>query len=51
MAFRLGSFRGATFALLTLAVPFILAATARLTTAIDGGQGNLVPARRPSVAR
>jgi branched-chain amino acid transport system permease protein len=43
VAFRLGSFRGATFALLTLAVPFILAATARLSDAIDGGQGNLVP--------
>lgn len=43
VAFRLGSFRGATFALLTLAVPFILAAVARLSSAIDGGQGVLVP--------
>lgn len=43
LAFRLGSFRGATFALLTLAVPFILAAAARLSPAIDGGQGVLVP--------
>jgi branched-chain amino acid transport system permease protein len=43
VAFRLGSFRGATFALLTLAVPFILAAVARLSDEIDGGQGLLVP--------
>ncbi|MFW6090581.1 MAG: branched-chain amino acid ABC transporter permease, partial [Actinomycetota bacterium] len=43
LAFRLGSFRGATFALLTLAVPFILAAVARLSSAIDGGQGVQVP--------
>jgi len=43
LAFRLGSFRGATFALLTLAVPFILAAVARLSGDIDGGQGLLVP--------
>jgi branched-chain amino acid transport system permease protein len=43
VAFRLGAFRGATFALLTLAVPFILAATARLSNQIDGGQGILVP--------
>jgi branched-chain amino acid transport system permease protein len=43
VAFRLGSFRGATFALLTLAVPFILLAGARLTRAIDGGQGIVVP--------
>jgi branched-chain amino acid transport system permease protein len=43
VAFRLGAFRGATFALLTLAVPFILAATARLSSQIDGGQGILVP--------
>jgi branched-chain amino acid transport system permease protein len=43
VAFRLGSFRGATFALLTLAVPFILLAAARLTRAIDGGQGIVVP--------
>lgn len=43
LAFRLRSFRGATFALLTLAVPFILAAVARLSPAIDGGQGQQVP--------
>jgi branched-chain amino acid transport system permease protein len=43
LAFRLGAFRGATFALLTLAVPFILAATARLSPEIDGGQGIVVP--------
>lgn len=43
VAFRLGAFRGATFALLTLAVPFILAAAARLSPDIDGGQGILVP--------
>jgi branched-chain amino acid transport system permease protein len=43
VAFRLGAFRGATFALLTLAVPFILAATARLSPELDGGQGILVP--------
>jgi branched-chain amino acid transport system permease protein len=43
VAFRVGAFRGATFALLTLAVPFILASVARLTSAIDGGQGVSVP--------
>jgi branched-chain amino acid transport system permease protein len=43
LAFRLPAFRGATFALLTLAVPFILAALARLSPWIDGGQGVLVP--------
>jgi branched-chain amino acid transport system permease protein len=43
VAFRLGSFRGATFALLTLAVPFILLVAARLTRAVDGGQGVVVP--------
>ena len=43
LAFRLRTFRGATFALLTLAIPFILAAVARLTREIDGGQGVLVP--------
>lgn len=42
LAFRLGAFRGATFALLTLAVPFILAALARLSDQIDGGQGVLI---------
>jgi branched-chain amino acid transport system permease protein len=39
VAFRLRSLRGEIFALLTLAVPFILAALARLSSAIDGGQG------------
>jgi branched-chain amino acid transport system permease protein len=43
LAFRLGEFRGATFALLTLAVPFILASVARLSSRIDGGQGVAVP--------
>ncbi len=39
IAFRLRSLRGEIFALLTLAVPFILLAIARRTPAIDGGQG------------
>jgi branched-chain amino acid transport system permease protein len=39
IAFRLRSLRGEIFALLTLAVPFILASFARINTAIDGGQG------------
>src|SRR5919106_450976 len=43
VAFRVGAFRGATFALLTLAVPFILASVARLSSRIDGGQGVSVP--------
>ncbi|GIH22596.1 hypothetical protein Aph01nite_09060 [Acrocarpospora phusangensis] len=43
VAFRLGSLRGEIFALLTLAVPFILAAFARINASIDGGQGNTVP--------
>lgn len=43
LAFRLRSFRGATFALLTLAVPFILSAVARMSRNIDGGQGVQVP--------
>ncbi|GAA1010408.1 hypothetical protein Aple_028590 [Acrocarpospora pleiomorpha] len=43
VAFRLGSLRGEIFALLTLAVPFILAAFARINRSIDGGQGNTVP--------
>jgi branched-chain amino acid transport system permease protein len=42
LAFRLRSFRGEIFALLTLAVPFILAALARINSAIDGGQGIVV---------
>jgi branched-chain amino acid transport system permease protein len=43
IAFRLRSLRGEIFALLTLAVPFILASVARLSKAIDGGQGIVVP--------
>jgi branched-chain amino acid transport system permease protein len=43
VAFRLGSLRGEIFALLTLAVPFILAAFARINADIDGGQGTTVP--------
>ncbi|HXG40817.1 MAG TPA: branched-chain amino acid ABC transporter permease, partial [Candidatus Limnocylindrales bacterium] len=39
LAFRLRSLRGEIFALLTLAVPFILASFARINPAIDGGQG------------
>ncbi len=42
LAFRLRTLRGEIFALLTLAVPFILAALARINTAIDGGQGIFV---------
>lgn len=43
VAFRLRSFRGEIFALLTLAVPFILASIARVNSSIDGGQGIIVP--------
>jgi branched-chain amino acid transport system permease protein len=43
LAFRLRSLRGEIFALLTLAVPFILAALARINATIDGGQGIIVP--------
>lgn len=43
IAFRLRSLRGEIFALLTLAVPFILAAVVRLSDTIDGGQGIIVP--------
>jgi branched-chain amino acid transport system permease protein len=42
LAFRLRSLRGEIFALLTLAVPFILAALARINGDIDGGQGIIV---------
>ena len=42
LAFRLRSLRGEIFALLTLAVPFILAALARINGTIDGGQGIIV---------
>ena len=43
VAFRLRSLRGEIFALLTLAVPFILASVARITNAIDGGLGVIIP--------
>jgi branched-chain amino acid transport system permease protein len=43
LAFRLRSLRGEIFALLTLAVPFILASIARTVPAVDGGQGIIVP--------
>ena len=43
VAFRLRSLRGEVFALLTLAVPFILAPIARINPSIDGGQGITVP--------
>jgi branched-chain amino acid transport system permease protein len=39
VAFRLRSLRGEIFALLTLAVPFIIGTFARINPAIDGGQG------------
>ncbi|GLZ02707.1 hypothetical protein Acsp03_01740 [Actinomadura sp. NBRC 104412] len=42
LAFRLRSLRGEIFALLTLAVPFILGALAHLNSGIDGGQGIVV---------
>jgi branched-chain amino acid transport system permease protein len=42
LAFRLRALRGEIFALLTLAVPFILAALARINATIDGGQGIFV---------
>lgn len=43
VAFRLRSLRGEIFALLTLALPFILAAVARLSDVVDGGQGVILP--------
>lgn len=43
LAFRLRSLRGEIFALLTLAVPFVLESVALINTAIDGGQGIIVP--------
>lgn len=43
LAFRLRSLRGEIFALLTLAVPFVLESIALISTAIDGGQGIIVP--------
>jgi branched-chain amino acid transport system permease protein len=46
VAFRLRSLRGEIFALLTLSIPFILAAIARLDQDIDGGQGTTLPTPR-----
>jgi branched-chain amino acid transport system permease protein len=46
VAFRLRGLRGEIFALLTLAVPFILAAYARITDWVDGGQGTTIPLPR-----
>jgi branched-chain amino acid transport system permease protein len=43
VAFRLRSLRGEIFALLTLAVPFILGSIALNTRAIDGGLGTTIP--------
>jgi branched-chain amino acid transport system permease protein len=43
LAFRLRSLRGEIFALLTLAVPFIIAPLVRISPQIDGGQGVPVP--------
>ncbi len=42
LAFRLRSLRGEIFALLTLAVPFVLESIALVNTAIDGGQGIVI---------
>ncbi|HUG48831.1 MAG TPA: branched-chain amino acid ABC transporter ATP-binding protein/permease [Candidatus Limnocylindria bacterium] len=49
VAFRLRSLRGEIFALLTLAVPFIIAPFVRVTPALDGGQGLRVPVPRQYV--
>jgi branched-chain amino acid transport system permease protein len=46
VAFRLRSMRGEIFALLTLAVPFIIAPIVRVSPQIDGGQGVQVPVPR-----
>lgn len=43
VAFRLRSLRGEIFALLTLAVPFIVAPIIRVNPALDGGQGVPIP--------
>jgi len=43
IAFRLRKLRGEIFALLTLAIPFILVAVVRLSRTIDGGQGVGIP--------
>jgi branched-chain amino acid transport system permease protein len=42
VAFRLRSLRGEVFALLTLAVTLVVAAIARVSTFIDGGQGRAI---------
>jgi branched-chain amino acid transport system permease protein len=42
VAFRLRALRGEVFALLTLAVTFVMAALARLSSFIDGGQGRAI---------
>ena len=49
VAFRLRSLRGEIFALLTLAVPFIIAPIVRVTPTLDGGQGVRVPVPREYV--
>ncbi|HWH23841.1 MAG TPA: branched-chain amino acid ABC transporter ATP-binding protein/permease, partial [Candidatus Limnocylindria bacterium] len=46
VAFRLRSLRGEIFALLTLAVPFIIAPIVRVSPQLDGGQGVRVPIPR-----
>ena len=43
LAFRLRSLRGEIFALLTLAVPFVLESVILISPAIDGGQGIVIP--------
>lgn len=43
IAFRLRKLRGEIFALLTLAIPFILVSVVRLSSTIDGGQGVGIP--------
>lgn len=50
VAFRLRSLRGEIFALLTLAVPFIIAPLVRVSPALDGGQGVVVPVPRDHAA-
>lgn len=47
VVFRLRKLRGEIFALMTLAVAFVMSALARVTPAIDGGQG--VPVNRVEV--
>ncbi len=50
VAFRLRSLRGEIFALLTLAVPFIIAPIVRVSPQLDGGQGVRVPIPRDYTA-